>query len=191
MSKSLKELSLEELWELFPILLKPYNADYPFWYSEEEKTIKHLLKTFHVQRINHIGSTAIPHCLSKPCIDILVECDLNADIDAAAKQLEDNGWIIMHHEEKTYVLNKGYTEKGFAEKVFHCHLRYYDDWHELYFRDYLLENPKVVVDYENLKNELSKRYKYHRDNYTQAKTSFIQMHTEIAKERYKDRYLPR
>ena len=31
--------------------------------------------------------------------------------------------------------DKGYTENGFADKVYHIHLRYAGDNDELYFRD--------------------------------------------------------
>ena len=43
--------------------------------------------------------------------------------------------------------NKGYTEDGFAEKVFHLHLRYRGDNGELYFRDFLIEHPDVAKEY--------------------------------------------
>ena len=33
-------------------------------------------------------------------------------------------------------LNKGYTVRGFADKVFHLHLRYRNDKDEVYFRHF-------------------------------------------------------
>jgi len=33
--KELKDMSLEELWQLFPIILKEHNPDYKNWYIEE------------------------------------------------------------------------------------------------------------------------------------------------------------
>ena len=41
--------------------------------------------------------------------------------------------------------NKGYTEEGFAERVFHLHLRYIGDNDELYFRDYLIEHANIAI----------------------------------------------
>ena len=84
--------------------------------------------------------------------------------------------------------NKGYTEKGFAERVFHLHLRYIGDNDELYFRDYLTEHTDVAIEYERMKLELWKKYEFDRDGYTNSKTDFIQKYTEKAKLEYGHRY---
>lgn len=54
----------------------------------------------------------------------------------------------MSSSESRYSFNWGYTEKGFADKVYHLHLRYEGDNDELYFRDYLNENPLYAKEYE-------------------------------------------
>ena len=84
--------------------------------------------------------------------------------------------------------NKGYTENGFAEKVFHLHLRYIKDNSELYFRDYLIEHPDVASEYEKMKLKLWKKYEHDRDGYTNAKTEFIQKYTQKARFLYRNRY---
>ncbi len=190
MSKDLKDLSLDELWQLFPIIIKPYNKHYPDWYTEEANSLNALLKDYKVLRMNHIGSTAIPKLASKPTIDILCELETHQNIDEVAQLLAQSKWIIMHEdtENHAYVLNKGYTIKGYAEKVFHLHLRFFDDHHELYFKDYLLEHPDIVREYEKLKKDLAIQYKHHREHYTDAKTEFIQKYTKRARTLYKDRY---
>lgn len=43
----------------------------------------------------------------------------------------------MSSEERRASLNAGYTEDGFADEVFHIHLRFAGDNDELYFRDFL------------------------------------------------------
>ncbi len=72
--------------------------------------------------------------------------------------------------------NKGYTLDGFAEKVFHLHLRYSEDNDELYFRDYLIENPDIAKEYEKLKLGLWKKYEHDRDAYTEAKTDMKELY---------------
>ena len=67
------------------------------------------------------------------------------------------------------LFNKGYTDKGFAEKVFHLHLRYFGDNDELYFRDYMNSYPIFAHKYEILKCSLWKKYQHNRDAYTEAK----------------------
>lgn len=39
MGKELPEMTLEELWELFPIILKEHNPDYKNWYEIEKQRL--------------------------------------------------------------------------------------------------------------------------------------------------------
>lgn len=111
MAKELSEMTLEELWELFPIILKEYDTAYPTWYEIEE------------------------------------------------------------------------------EKVYHLHVRYADNWNELYFRDYLIEHPEVAKEYVDLKRQLKEKYEHNRDAYTDAKGEFINKYSEIAKVQYGEQYM--
>ena len=185
--KKLSEMSLEELWQLFPIFLTEYQAHWKDWYLQEEQCLKNTLPT--AVRISHIGSTAIGGIWAKPIVDILVEIPQDADILAYKTGVENGGYICMHQSEKSFSFNKGYTENGFAERVFHVHLRYRGDNKELYFRDYLMEHTDVAKAYETLKLGLWKEYEHNRDGYTDAKTEFIQKYTQKAIEIYGDRYL--
>ena len=60
MGKELWELSLEELWERFPIFLVPHNDKWKLYYDEMEAFLKSILSEHPVERISHIGSTAVP-----------------------------------------------------------------------------------------------------------------------------------
>ncbi|MFW5886052.1 MAG: GrpB family protein, partial [Halanaerobium sp.] len=46
MSKLLSEMSLEELWQLFPIILEELNPKYKNWYLIEAKLKKDLEKEY-------------------------------------------------------------------------------------------------------------------------------------------------
>ena len=59
-----------------------------------------------------------------------------------------------------------YTSEGFAEKVFHLHVRLNGDWNELYFRNYLIEHKEVAKEYARLKQSLKIQYEHNRDVYT-------------------------
>lgn len=59
MGKSLSELTLEELWELFPIFLVPHNEQWDEYYDEMKDFLCNILSNYKVQRISHVGSTAI------------------------------------------------------------------------------------------------------------------------------------
>ena len=77
--------------------------------------------------------------------------------------------------------NKGYTPDGFAERVFHLHVRHVGDHIEIRFRDYIAAHPDEAAEYAALKRRLLVEYKYKRDAYTEAKTDFI--HAMVAKAR--------
>ena len=188
MGKALSEMTLEELWALFPIFLVPHNDKWSEDYREMEALLKKLLPDDPVERVSHIGSTAIDHIWAKNIVDVMVELPKNADMKAMARVLEQNGFRRMSEDENRISLNLGYTKDGFADKVYHIHLRFAGDHAELYFRDYLNEHPDVAKEYESLKLQLWKRYEHDRDAYTDAKTAFISKWTAEAQKSYGDRY---
>lgn len=137
MKKLLSEMTLEELWELFPIFLTAPNDKRSVYYSEMEQFLTALLSDYQITRISHIGSTAV---------------------------------------------------NGFAEKVYHLHVRYAGDHDELYFRDYLNEHTRIAKEYEQLKLNLWKKFEHDRDGYTNAKSEFVEKWTSEAKKMYLNRY---
>lgn len=188
MEKELSELSLEELWALFPISLVPHSEKWELYYSEIEALLRGRLSDCPALRVSHIGSTAIPGIWAKDIVDVLVELPENSDMERAAGVLEASGFIRMSAEAGRIPLNRGYTKSGFSDRVFHVHLRYAGDNDELYFRDYLTEHPQTAGEYEALKLRLWREFAHDRDAYTRAKTEFIQKWTAKARELYAGRY---
>lgn len=209
--RDLTTLSLAELWELFPIALVAPRPEWQLNYNEMEARLWRLLAPFDVVRISHIGSTAIPGIWAKDIVDVLVEVaaggqgsagtdaagDSGVDsvgalsddgpaeesvLDRMATVLEADGFLLMSRTDTRISLNLGYTPEGFADKVYHVHLRYAGDNDEIYFRDYLIDHPDIAHAYEQLKLDLWHRYEFDRDAYTAAKGDFIRRYTEIAKE---------
>ncbi len=116
-------------------------------------------------------------------------CDINQII----LNLKKAGWGLMSTEYEPDLkisFCKGYTPNGFAEKVYHLHVRYLGDWSELYFRDYLIDHPDVTAEYGELKVGLLHNYKNNRDGYTKEKTYFVLEHTKKARMNYTNRYIP-
>ena len=186
MGKKLSEMTLKELWQLFPIFLTEHQSCWKEWYAQEVAFVKNVIPK--AKRISHIGSTAISSIWAKPIIDILVEVSKECDLPDIKDALVGSGYICMSQSTDRISFNKGYTENGFAEKVFHLHLRYVGDNDELYFRDYLVEHPDIAAEYEKMKLMLWKEYEHNRDGYTNAKTEFVQQYTEKAKLLYESRY---
>ncbi len=185
MCKPLSEMSLEELWQLFPIKLMEHQDCWNDWYQQEAEFLRSFLPPS--SRIHHIGSTSINGIWAKPIIDLLAESDLS-DFSSIKKLLLDNGYICMAENTSRIDFNKGYTPDGFAKKVFHLHLRGFGDNDELYFRDYLNEYPETAKEYEKLKLSLWKPFEHNRDGYTEAKGDFVSNYTSKAKLKYGGRY---
>jgi len=190
--KELKDMSLEELWELFPIILEEYNPEYEIWYKEECAAISNSLKNHDIFRINHIGSTSVEGMVSKPTVDILLEFPKGYDKGSIVRTLQKEGWMVMAEDDRkqTVDMNKGYTSEGFAEKVYHLHIRSIGDHGELYFRDHLRKHLDTAREYEQLKLTLKDRFEHDRDAYTMAKTEFVERYTAEARIEFKGRYDP-
>lgn len=77
--KDLNEMSNEELWLLFPIILSPHNPEWPRRYETEKELLIKTIGAENIVRINHIGSTAVPGLTAKPTIDILLEIQQKTD----------------------------------------------------------------------------------------------------------------
>jgi len=193
MGKRLSEMTLEELWELFPIIIREHNPCYKEWYLTEKSEIEKAIDKSIFRRINHIGSSAVEGLIAKPTVDILLELDELSDMTEIKQKLVDAGWVVMSYQEEPEFkmsLNKGYTAEGFAEKVFHLHVRHAGDWSELYFRDYLIDHPDVAKEYGRLKLQLREQYLHDRDSYTSEKTEFVMKYSQIAKAEFCNKYLP-
>lgn len=182
----LENLSLNELWELFPIYFVDCSAEFEQQFSDEKEYLISLLGDY-VKRISHVGSTAIKNIKTKPIVDILIEIDF-ADNDIVKEILLDNHYVLMCETPDKISLNKGYTANGYADKVFHIHIKKYGDCDELYFRDYLNDNDEKAKEYEKLKEELYNKYNPNRDLYTAGKSDFVNAVTESAKMKYGNKY---
>ncbi|QTX32580.1 GrpB family protein [Aminithiophilus ramosus] len=189
--KKLREMSDEELWRLFPIVLSEPDPAWKVWYAHEEKTLVEALGRKNVERIHHIGSTAVEGLKAKPTVDILLEIVPGCDLLRLERILKGEGYLGIDQPENPpphRLFLKGYTEEGFAEKVFHLHVRYRGDWDELYFRDYLRIRSDAAREYERLKIGLKALYERNRDRYSKGKTDFVRTHTALARALFGDRY---
>lgn len=199
--KHVSELTPQEFQKTFPITLADVLPEFADWYEEEKASILSVVDAKDVVRINHIGSSAIPNIKAKPVVDILLELDGTANVGRIVESLKsiDFGVEVSMKKENPfeYLLAKGMTVDGFAEKVFLLHLRYAGDWDELYFRDYLLENPDVAKEYSSLKEQILTEIsegKMERmpngqpNGYSNAKFSFVKEVSQKAKDAYPGKY---
>lgn len=190
--KKLTDMTNEELWAIFPIVLSEHQPGWAADYETEHRRLVHSIGKEQIVRINHIGSTSVTDLLAKPTIDILLEIKKSVDTVRLIQILESLGYIYTyqpHNPAPHMMLMKGYTPEGFAEKVYHLHVRYLGDWDELYFRDYLEAHPEVRYQYASLKRQLQMQFEHDRDAYTDAKTSYIMEMSERGRLEFPDRYM--
>jgi GrpB-like predicted nucleotidyltransferase (UPF0157 family) len=184
MTKDLNQLTIDELGQLFPVIIVDYNPDWPKLASVEEKNIiKNVGKEF-ISGIEHIGSTAIPGLCAKPTIDFILEISDITNCDFLIKQLQQIDYHFIPKPEDPpphMMFAKGYSETGIIGQTFHIHVRYSGDWDEIVFRDYLLKNQTVTADYAILKRKFATEFKNNREKYTESKTTFIKNTTLIAR----------
>ena len=191
MSRELSEMSNEELWELFPIILSEHKSE---WFDEYLKEAKYLVENIgkeNVIRISHFGSTSVPGLLAKPTIDILLEITELTENNSQAfiDKVISLGYNYTYQPSNPLphmMFMKGYTPRGFEGQVYHLHVRYRGDWDELYFCAYLRKHPEVAKEYGDLKLRLIKDFEHDRDGYTNAKTEFIRKYTLLARKEFND-----
>ncbi|KUO76378.1 MAG: hypothetical protein APF77_06675 [Clostridia bacterium BRH_c25] len=191
MAKALENMTNEELWELFPIIISEHKSNWNENYLTEKAIIEEAIGNDIIARMNHYGSTAVPNLPAKPTIDILLEVNDNAETEKLISDMRAIGYIYSPQPENPaphMMFMKGYTPEGFKGQVYHVHVRYEGDWDELYFRDYLISHPDVADKYGKLKVELQKKFKNDRDGYTFAKTGFIKEITVLARKEMGDKY---
>jgi len=161
-----------------------YDSQWPLLYEKERCLILDVIGHI-VVRIEHIGSTAVPKLGAKPIIDIIVAVNHLSDAKKCIRPLESIGYeYVPEHED--LMPERRYFHKGKPPKEQHYHLHMVelasDFWkRHLLFRDYLKTHPEVAQEYFELKRRLATKYGSDREEYTEAKTSFIE--SVIAKAR--------
>ena len=141
MRKSLSEMTLQELWELFPIQLTEHKECWKDWYLEEQTNLLSFLpKTV---RISHIGSTAIQAIWAKPIVDIIVEAPLK-EHQTIKNRLLQHGYSCMAQDEIRIDFCKGYTP--YDEGTFRLSCPSICDILEKYADNELNHNKKIIIN---------------------------------------------
>ncbi len=170
-----------------------YNPEWLELFRQEKEHLLSCLPDDQIRRIEHFGSTAVPGLAAKPIVDMLVEVtDLQATKVQIAPVLESQGydyfWRATHGDDGPpfyawFIKRAPQT----GARTHHIHMvesDFDDHWDRLLFRDYLIEHPKVAMEYEELKFRLAATSPQDRVAYTRGKTEFIVKVTEQAKRYY-------
>ncbi|OOC61119.1 GrpB family protein [Paenibacillus ihbetae] len=164
----------------YVVKVVPYNSEWSLEFEKEKDRLLHILAP-HIVTIEHAGSTSIPNQDAKPIIDMF----------AAVHPL-------LHEQDYTELLSSsgyGFIENGMTGRYLfikedagvrthHLHILPKEGFYErkeLLFRDYLRAHPDLVLEYGELKRLLAERYPTDPDEYTKAKTAFIQRVVDLAR----------
>ena len=133
-----KETDKERQARIYPIILSEYNPAWAEWFTEEKARLERLIGVENIARISHFGSTSVPGLMAKPTVDILLEISEYTNVDTLISALSAPEYICLYPPDMPtppphLIFLKGYRPDGFAEKVYHIHVRYPGDYDELRF----------------------------------------------------------
>ena len=159
----------------------------PLWWQSfdwVQKKIKEILPKEEGFNIEHVGSTSIPKLSAKPILDILIVFESSEEQLKSLVLLESLGFV---HKGDGVALVHGcepdpsrhfYSYYNESKEVDYIHLHTYVKGHPdigglINFRDKLLKDPLLRLEYERLKKNLYEKGKI-RQEYTRSKEVFIQ-----------------
>jgi len=175
------------------VAIVPYNPDWPRMFEQEKAHLRTCLPQELIRRIEHFGSTAIPHLSAKPIIDMLVEVASLAETKRLiVPVLEAQGYDYFWRPSQGDNVPPFYAwfikRDAHGIRTHHIHTveQHFEHWDRLLFRDYLRERSDLAEEYQALKYRLAQEYPRDRVAYTQGKTEFIVRVTQIAKAYYQN-----
>ncbi len=159
------------------IIIESYNSDWPVLAKQEVARLKGLLPFPWIEKIEHIGSTAIPDIPAKPVLDLAIGVTDLELAKAIIPILEKQSYVFWaENPDKTKLfLVKGMPPFG-EKRTHHIHVMKtcHHDWVvRPLFRDHLIAHPEIKQAYADLKQELALKFREDREAYTEAKTQFI------------------
>ncbi len=166
--------------------LENYNSAWKEDYKKEEKLLKDVLKD-RIIEIHHVGSTSIEGLKAKPVIDILVVINSLDEITEIEDILKDYDYSNRGQQgvADRYFFAKG-PEDSRTHYIHFVEPKSNTYYNLVYFKRYLIEHPKYIKKYCDLKEDLAIKYANERPKYTAGKNEFITGVIKLAKEEYDD-----
>lgn len=154
----------------------------PQWKIEFEK-IKTMICGYigeYLQTVEHVGSTSVEGLAAKPIIDVDAVLKDKEDLPKVIEQLQKYGYEYQGDlglpGREVFFRKRDYNEQEKNVMKYHFYLCTKDAkpyLEHIAFRNYLRNNPKERDKYQQLKQELSKRYQFDVDSYCESKTEFV------------------
>ena len=165
-----------------PVVLVPYDPDWPRLFAREARRIRGALGERALQ-VEHAGSTSIPELAAKPIVDIVLVVADSADEAAYVPALEAAGYVLRIREPDWFEhrLLKG-PDTNVNVHVFSpgC----LETERMLLFRDWLRRNAADRELYERTKRELAAREWKFTQDYADAKSEVVEAMLARARRSY-------
>lgn len=155
------------------VKLVDYDPSWQTIFKDEARILSAALAV-NEQKIEHVGSTAIPSIVAKPIVDIAILVD---DLDVA------EGWQVplkklgyWYKGKQADMPDRRFFVKGPEScRTVYLHLVNKQEFDKLVrFRDYLQHDKELANQYSELKLKLAATNSDNRINYSKLKNDFIQ-----------------
>lgn len=155
-----------------PIILQDYDPLWPRTFEMLRSRIAVVL-TGITETIEHVGSTAVPGLAAKPIIDMDVLLASTSDLPLVIVRLASEGY---EHEGDLGVTGREAFRapaRDCAHHLYVCGPGSPPYLQHVAFRDYLRTHAQDADAYAALQRDLSAKFPYDRDAYTDGKSEFI------------------
>jgi GrpB-like predicted nucleotidyltransferase (UPF0157 family) len=155
-----------------PVIVVNYDPEWPAQFEFLKERAARALLEFG-NRIEHVGSTAVPGLAAKPIIDLIVQLNDAAQLVPVIQKLEALGY---KHEGNLGIPGREAFAVPLGEPRHHLYVclpgcSQLSD--QIAFRDYLRANKSARDDYAALKRQLAEKYRNDRTGYSESKTGFV------------------
>lgn len=153
--------------------LKDYSTEYKMIAKTTISILEKLIGN-KVEKIEHVGSTAIIGIKSKPIIDIVIGVNSLDIVGKLREVLEQNNFMYAKVKLNNTVVSFKCEKEG--KRTHNIYFVIFDGerWKEFVcFKNCLNGSPSLAIEYEKLKIDLSKKYCNDIHKYTEGKSKFI------------------
>ena len=168
------------------VTIVEYRPEWKKMFENEKSILQKALGEFPA-RIEHIGSTAIAGLTAKPIIDIMIGLKDFSAAQSVVPRIEALGYEYISRYEDEMPFRRYFAKDSGGVRTHQIHMVEIggEFWERhILFRDYLRQNPAVAGQYASLKKELAGREWTDVNEYADAKTQFIKLIEDKAKEKF-------
>lgn len=163
-----------------PVVLVDYDESWHRRFDSWKGRLQGVLGPV-AQRVDHIGSTAVPGLSAKPVVDIQVSVDDIEDEDSYRPAIESLGLQLRFRapDRRFFRLPKGESR---TVHVHVCQARSERESNTLLFAAYLRTHPERRDAYAALKRDLARRFACRRAEYLEGKEDLIAETISLARQ---------